>query len=685
MLRIIRLIMGLLVSLIMLVIATLAVVAIFRIPIDLTRFKEPLENIVSEAIGRPVQIEDSIVISTSLEPYITVQGLRIDNPKDFRTDTFLFMNAAKIQIELYPLFTKKIHISEILVQGLDLTLEENTTGKTNWVFQESTNIGDVSSGKKTPQHTNVVTERNKGLSNDSLVVRKLKFDDIKIDYHKPNGGEPSRLHLANCLGSMVPGAPLHLDIDGNVLGHDYMIDVSIASLEEFLLQNKSWVEIKADIAKTILDFKGVVNLVTASKSLTMQMIARGEKLSDLNLLLNIDLPPFDSYEVDTELHLQSNRFDLRKLLVSTGSSSLKGDGSVTRIDGFTTIDLQLHSPVIQINDFVFDEWSWSVKPPVEGDIPQPDKVKENSGLADKEDLPEDRSQPKQEKLLSPEFLAKFNCSLLIEADKVRSGEDFLGSGLLNASVKKGRVTVSPLSFALPGGKITMSASVKPGTEKSEADLAVEIQNFDIGVLVRRTKPESDMGGFVNLNVDLHSSAATIPELLAHGNGYFDFSGKLENFGAGIIDLWAVNLVAAIVSSTESRSQLNCAVGRWTARDGLLQSDAFFIDTSKIRICAKGQVDFTKNRVDLVVNPKAKKAEFFSLATPLKVHGTFSDLNIGVKRGGIAETAVRFIASPAVVPLKRTFTDRIPKNGSDVCAIELGPTDRSKIEIPLCTN
>ena len=193
-----------------------------------------------------------------------------------------------------------------------------------------------------------------------------------------------------------------------------------------------------------------------------------------------------------------------------------------------------------------------------------------------------------------------------------------------------------------------------------------------------------MGGLVNLDLDVQSTANTIPELLTNGNGYFDFSGNLENFGAGIIDLWAVNLVAAIVSGAQkSKSKLNCAVGRWSMTDGYLQSDAFFMDTSKIRICAKGSVNLKDQRVDIKVKPRAKKAEFFSLATPLEVHGSFTDINIGLAGGGAVGTAIKFIASPVTAPLQRIFSAKIPKDGRDVCSMELGPDGRDKIIVPKC--
>jgi hypothetical protein len=66
-------------------------------------------------------------------------------------------------------------------------------------------------------------------------------------------------------------------------------------------------------------------------------------------------------------------------------------------------------------------------------------------------------------------------------------------------------------------------------------------------------------------------------------------------------------------------------------------------------------------------PKAKRPEFFSLATPIQVSGTFTDYKISPQPGGIIESALRFITSPILVPIQRTFTERAPADGVAACS------------------
>ena len=112
------------------------------------------------------------------------------------------------------------------------------------------------------------------------------------------------------------------------------------------------------------------------------------------------------------------------------------------------------------------------------------------------------------------------------------------------------------------------------------------------------------------------------------------------------------------------------------KDGVLEPDVFLIDTTKIRICGKGQINFKDGHIDLKMAPIPKKAEYFSLATPVEVKGNFTDFGVGIQPGGLLGTTVNFIASPVTSTFKRLFSQELPADGNDVCAIPIGPEDRS---------
>ncbi len=480
---------------------------------------------------------------------------------------------------------------------------------------------------------------------------------------------------------MLAGKPMYLDITGKLLAFPYTLNIGIVSLEEFLTNNSSWMEIQADISKAKLLLNGNIDLAEAHKSLALKAAVSGESLDTLNDLLQLDLPPFSPYSVEADLFMENQRFELKNLTVKTGSSSLNGTVQITTGEEKAEVVIEFTSPLFQLDDFTFDDWSWTGE---DTKAVSPDEATEVHTSAKETAVDVEPSDKTERKLLDPSVLAQLDASLTLRSERVLSGDDELGNGLLKAVVQDGRIAIEPLELQVTGGSIELAASIKPGTKQSDASLKVTMKNFDIGILVRRTKPEAKMGGLINLDVDLQSSAATFDQMLANGNGYLDFSGHLENMNAGIIDLWAVNLIAAIVSRTdENQSQINCAIGRWSVKDCLLTPDVFFIDTSKIRICGTGSVDFKKQRIDLNISPVPKRPEFFNLATPMEVHGTFSDIGLGFENLTLIGTTLKFITSPVTVPIKRVFSEDIPEDGSDACVVVLGPDNRSESSVDGC--
>ena len=110
-----------------------------------------------------------------------------------------------------------------------------------------------------------------------------------------------------------------------------------------------------------------------------------------------------------------------------------------------------------------------------------------------------------------------------------------------------------------------------------------------------------------------------------------------------------------------------------------------VDTSRIRICGKGEIDFNRQNFKLRASPKAKKPEFFSLATPLNIRGNFSDFAVGTDLGliSVGTTAIKFATSPVTTPIARLIREDLPADGSDICQLPIGPHEGELEELPGC--
>lgn len=634
--------------------------AFVKISFDLSEYKGPVESAASFALGRNVNVGEKIILTTSLRPIFLMEGLRIANLEGFKKGDFMRMKSARLKVFLLPLLQGKIHVAEIKVNGLSINLIENKQGAVNWALPAA---------GKVPAETGIASKQppnksNFKLAGDSLVVSKLFLEDISVNYQNSKMTSPAQFRVDECDGSMKAGQPFNLTIKGQLLGESYVTTVNIASLEEFILKNRSWLTIKTEIAETKFDLSGGIELEKVLRSLQLKVSVSGDSLDSLNQLLKIDLPPLKAYSGGGTLLLQKDRADLTDFVIQVGQSKLHGDMNIDKSGSRSLINIDMKAPLIQLDNFAMDEWS-----------PENDKPAQKDDSPDLDKRVADTSQIKE--LFSPEVLNKMNIKMDVTADKVLSGKDELGSGNLKFSLKDGQLLLDPVQLNIPGGGFFLTASLRPDPNKPEATLKAVVKNFDFGIWVRHIKPESDMGGVINLDVDLKSTAGRKEDLMKKGHGHFDYSGRLENLKAGIVDLWAVNLIAAALSREKaSQSQINCVIGRWTLKNGLLTPNIFLVDTTKIRICGKGQIDFDKEYIDIKVAPTPKKPEYFSLATPLQIQGSFAELGVGIQSGGVFGTVVKFLVSPVTVSLGKMVNKKLPADGSDVCAMTIGPDDRT---------
>jgi uncharacterized protein involved in outer membrane biogenesis len=660
-----------------LLLALLVIVSFFRIPIDLEGQKGLIQSFAASAIERQVSIDGKIQVTTSLWPVFIIEDVHIKNPENFDNGDFALLQSARIEVGLIRLLMGKIRVREFSVDGLELSLQINDKGEVNWVTNDSAPEPKKPEAKSAPAPEHQARQ----LTSDSLVVDRLNLSNIVVSYLPPGMEKPSEFKIDKCSGSAQPGKAFEVTLEGSTLEEPYEVSIRAASLQELLEKNKSWLDIETKIAQAQLNFSGNVDLAEVNRNLKVKLEFKGEGLQNFNRLLGLDLPPIPAYGLNASLAARKGLIELTDLKLQVSNSVLTGSMKVDDTGPTPEAAITLQSPVFQINDFVFDEWSPFREDEEESKDAEEinvDKLEDKS----KEIAGEVQVAGRALELFSPEFLEKFNASLSISADRVVSGEDQLGSGQITVSLKEGRLSLDPLKLDLPGGSLAIGMSVKPGRESAEASLQVQLENFDIGIMARRADPETNMGGIINIDIDLKSSAKDFSEILDNGNGYLDFSAKPENLESGIMDLWAINVISAIVSqSVKGKSHIEYLVGRWSMKDGYLAPDIFVIDTTRMRICGKGEVDFNTQKLKLEVAPAPKKPEFFSLATPINVQGDFSDFGLGIAPGGLVGTGIKFVISPIQVTLQAMFDKPIPADGSDLWDIELGPDNR-KIKSPV---
>ncbi len=480
------------------------------------------------------------------------------------------------------------------------------------------------------------------------------------------GGAGGKLEVAIDSGDLesAPGAPVHLDLNGSLDKVAVAIGVQTARAAELL--NPALpipVNFHVSTAGAVLNLAGEIARPVSERDLSFSLDIQGERLNALDALVHTALPPWGPWSVSGKFHISNGGYEMSSMLMQVGSSWLNGHGTIDMTAVPPRIELALTAPTIQLDDFRFNNWS-------------PEASKAGEGGAAPESADDLRSRAAQgsdhvQQILSPQALRRQNASLDVRVEHVISGKDVLGEGELQATIDGGRVVLGPLAVHTPGGSATVRLGYKPGDTSVGARLRIDIENFDYGILARHLDPDTEMSGIFSLDVDLHAHAGRISELLRHGQGHIDFAVWPENLKSGLLDVWAVNVLMALLPAVDSAhtSKVNCAIGRFILNDGQLSEKTILIDTSRMRVTGKGKVDFSVEDVRVNLQPHAKTPQFLSFAVPIQLSGKFNDFHVGVDATDVLETVAQLATSVIWVPIESLFGKKTPADGRDVCGKE----------------
>jgi uncharacterized protein involved in outer membrane biogenesis len=475
----------------------------------------------------------------------------------------------------------------------------------------------------------------------------------------PNTQATLKIDIVKSETRVLPGKPISQEIQGRIEETPVQIKIETDRLVGFTDSRDALpFRVNVEAAEARLGLSGNLPLPVSQRALNLEMSLEGERLDSLNELLEIELPALGPYTFGGRFRLRDEGYRLSDLEVRVGESLLTGTLSLETTGVRPRLNVDLTTSTLQINDFDLGDWS-----PVERNAADPNTAREIELRLERRELPE---QPAF--LLSPEVMRTFDAELSLKVNEVLSGEDPLGSGSVRVTLEDGRFALAPLELNIPGGSMLMNVVYDPTETGILAELSTQIERFDYGVLARRVNPETEMDGWFSLDIDLKSRAKTHEALMPNANGHFDFAVWPGNFEAGIFDLWAVNVMSSVMPKLDSEpaSMVNCLVGRFNLSRGRMWNEILLIDTSRIRALGGGEINFRNREIEFYFQPRAKKAQFFSLATAVQVKGSFSDFGFGAQPEEIAKTAIQFLTSPIHTPFRLVLEDTLPADGQAAC-------------------
>ncbi len=495
---------------------------------------------------------------------------------------------------------------------------------------------------------------------DLLENVELDFELRQLDWLLPgqSSGDEQRLVLQEIVGSIRPDMPVSMHLAGKL--DEFPVNgwlqlPPMGQLFDPVAPLPVKVVLGTDHETALLD--GVFNRQGGPGLEAILQLSAIEKVVAVSDYAGLQAP-LPGLVIDAAIDLGQNQVQTLQLSASLRGSRIEGK-VVEQISGERDqLQIELTSPHLQTADFsklvaVFGEGEDKEVPPDESETVQSDFLK----------ILDDYLQ------WVPQ---RYDFDIKVTIDELMANEDFLGAADLHAIIGHENLELGKLKLTLPGGDVDLNYTMNHFGDEIHSKLDAQIEHFEVGGLLQTLDPESNASGLLYVDTRLDSVAPTTRELPQALQGHFDLALFPENLSANVLDLWATNLIFALMPRGEGdREDINCLVATFEVEDGVMQSQTIMLDSNDVIVRGKGSIDLGQRELDIIIAPQAKRERFLSVSTPLTVTGPFESFDIKTAAGGWLATGFRWYLSLVYVPWKWLTGERFPQDGTPTCRKAMG--------------
>lgn len=661
-LKIILATIGVLVFLILIIVLTAPLL------VNPNNFKPEIIAAVKNRTGRDLILDGDLKLTFFPLPGISTGKMTLNNARGFESSAFASVATSEIKVKFLPLFSKKIEVSQIILNGLVLNLTRNQQGVNNW--------GDLGMLDKN-NTTQLTTEQKAVLATGAIAIKQNEhYPFFVLTAFAVNGLniENAQIHWQNQqTGKNIVADNFKLNVDGSVFDKPIAIDVSmllknIETRETANITFKSHTLINNNIGEYVLDqstmqiqlgsenatFKSISALLTADKiavdRFKQTLKISGLKVNTGNVALTaeingssfIDKPLFQGsvavasfnpvmfmkahsiepnhttddnalskLDFGFDFTASDNSADLQNLQITLDDTHIKGFGSINDF-AKPAISFNLNLDSIDIDRYL---------PPGTAAI----ATSPAAALA------------MTASVLPVAFVKELNVNGELKTGLIKIKKLNLQDAWLKLNAKEGLLTTEQSVKQFHQGSYSGKFSFDVNKTKPLLSAEEKVSHVDIESLLESFKTNAIVTGILDADVHLQGEGSNREEIQASLNGSGNFlckNGAIKGFNLQqLIDNGKALMGATVGHGDGKNPQTNFEEfsGKAVFKDKEMQNDELLIKTSKLRLTGNGSTNLSTEQIDYqlkaqLINPVTTTTEaeqYFSPLMEIKVTGTYN--------------------------------------------------------------
>ena len=644
--RIVAIVAGALVALVV-----IGVVALLLF-VDPNRYRGDIERVAKERSDRVLTIHGKLELKIFPWLALSVHDMQLSNPAGFdsqpytgRSDgagPFLTVQNASIGVKLLPLLGKRLEVSRIALDGVNLNLVSRGD-ENNWKDLGGPK-GPAETPTSAPASQGSVTIEGVDLAKSSVVYRdELKNSTTEIANLELHTGPLETAPHRTALGSV--------DLQGSYLsGTTGRQDSVPAKPLAFSLRTAGLTLANATLAPAKVELKvGDTTLVlsVAGEEMSTERLVTGSvalpTTSARKLLQSFGITPpitrdsraLSAVGLQTNFRLTRKQLQLSALQLTLDDTRVEGTAAIDDL-GTSALSFDLN-----VNGINVDRYRSPVEKPARAPV---DKTAARpAGAAPAKAPPTE---------LPIEALRKLDAHGTLRVASATFSNIVFTEVVMPLAAKDGHLRLGPTQARLYGGSYNGDIVLDARAAQAQLSLNEHVHATDIGALVKAAFDSARISGRADVNVAVTGVGNTDNALMRSLSGKIDANVK-QGALIGIDIAYELQRVNALLKrevppqrTGPARTVFNTLETNGTLDQGVLRIDALRMDTDFLKVRGRGTLDTATEAINYQLVTSVDKLPagsggsgldaLGSVEVPLTITGTLSSPAVRPDIGALAK-------------------------------------------------
>ena len=591
--------------------------------LDWNMLKPPIEKIASARMDRKVTIDGNLRVNLlSWTPSATLEGIRVANPDWVPGGGDMArIDKLSLAVRLTPLFHGQVIMPLLRVDNPNIALVQNAKGQANW------NLGKQARAKPLALPPIQRFEINNGQLKIDDARRRLTFVGT-VNSSEVQEGKTVQAFSLNGAGKLN-GEDFTAKASGGAL-----LNIDITKPYPFSLDvhsGPSHVFAEGQITKPF-------NLGRFETRLDLS----GPDLNRLYDLTGLALPNTPPYAISGRLVRNDHSFEYSGLNGRIGQSDIHGQLGVTTGGPRILLTGDLNSNKLKFEDLAA---ILGGAPPKSGPRSEDQERIAKTMAAHQRLLPDATLQISR--------LRGMDAKVKYVATAVTSETLPVRSASVSLVLDNGLLTLDPLVFGFSQGRIGGKLAINARTDIPAVNMDMRLTGASTNQFIP-AKFSGAISSTLSGRARLSGSGLSVREAASHATGQVTLvgsHGEIRDLFAQLLGVNVVKSIGLLLSKSEKKTELHCAVADFRAKDGLLTAQTVLIDTGPTLVRGSGGIDLKDEQLDLRLKGEPKKPQLIRLNAPITLKGPLVAPKLGVQTTpALGQTGLGLAIGALVNPL-----------------------------------